>query len=52
MRLSDDQFARQICYECSLHAITGLWEKHLITDDEHRQSKSYLIDKYSPVIKH
>ena len=52
MRLSDDQFSRQISYESSLHIITGLWKKRLITDDELNQAKSYLIDKYTPVIKH
>ena len=52
MKLSEDQFARQLNYEASLYLAITMHESGLLKDDEFIEFKAELIAEYDPIVRH
>ena len=48
--MTNNQFERQKNYSISLEILFSLKEKNLITDDEFKEAKTLLNEKYNPII--
>jgi len=52
MQLSEAQFERQSCYEAALASGINLHKDGSLSVEELAAFKSYLIERYKPIIRH